>query len=117
MGTSQRYRMLLTSRRFTTNQTSQAQMVAVTALFMIPTALVFPALLRKANTPPSSMTLSRTRRVQRQIGQKQHVSKRGGRNMRQQNRLVNEKDEECENDSVGDGVQKSKRMLNNRLDS
>lgn len=36
-------------------------MTAVTALFMIPTALVFPALLRKANTPPSSVTLTRSR--------------------------------------------------------
>lgn len=33
----------------------------VTALFMIPTAVVFPALLRRANTPPPSVTLrSRT---------------------------------------------------------
>lgn len=41
-------------------QTSiQAEMTAATALFMIPTALIFPALLRKANTPPSSATLSR----------------------------------------------------------
>lgn len=33
----------------------------ITALFMIPTAVVFPALLRRANTPPPSVTLkSRT---------------------------------------------------------
>ena len=38
-------------------------MTAATALFMIPTALVFPALLRKANTPPSSFTLSRARKT------------------------------------------------------
>lgn len=35
-------------------------MTAATALFMIPTALIFPALLRKANTPPASITTRRT---------------------------------------------------------
>ncbi|CAM9773342.1 unnamed protein product [Scytosiphon promiscuus] len=39
----------------------KAQMTVVTALFMIPTALVFPALLRQANTPPRSITLKRER--------------------------------------------------------
>ncbi len=38
-------------------------MAVVTALFMVPTALVFPALLRKANTPPSSVTLMRPRQL------------------------------------------------------
>lgn len=37
-------------------------MTAAPAFFMLPTALVFPALMRKANTPPSSATLSRARR-------------------------------------------------------
>ncbi|CAM9632287.1 unnamed protein product, partial [Ectocarpus sp. 6 AP-2014] len=36
----------------------KAQMTATTALFMIPTALVFPVLLRKTNTPPISGTVS-----------------------------------------------------------
>ncbi|CAM9330890.1 unnamed protein product, partial [Hapterophycus canaliculatus] len=44
---------------------SFAEMTAATALFMIPTALVFPALLRKANTPPSSATLTRVRALRR----------------------------------------------------
>lgn len=73
-------------------------MTAVTALFMLPTALVFPALLRKANTPPSSMTLTRTRRVQRQIVQTRQVLERGGRSsMEQDARTINEK-AECEDD-------------------
>ncbi|CAM9387820.1 unnamed protein product [Ectocarpus sp. 12 AP-2014] len=40
----------------------KAEMTAVTALFMIPTALVFPAMMRLANTPPSSETLTRVRK-------------------------------------------------------
>lgn len=48
-----------------TASAEQAEMTAATALFMIPTALVFPALLRKANTPPSSVTLTRVRRLRR----------------------------------------------------
>ncbi|CAM9572739.1 unnamed protein product [Scytosiphon promiscuus] len=50
----------------------KAEMTAATALFMIPTALVFPTLLRKANTPPSSVTLTRVRLLRR----RRHV--RGG---------------------------------------
>lgn len=34
-------------------------MTTVTALFMIPTAVIFPTLLREANSPPSSVTLRR----------------------------------------------------------
>ncbi|CAM9106341.1 unnamed protein product [Ectocarpus fasciculatus] len=40
----------------------KAEMTAATALFMIPTALVFPALMRLANSPPSSETLTRVRK-------------------------------------------------------
>ncbi|CAN0008011.1 unnamed protein product, partial [Ectocarpus sp. 12 AP-2014] len=40
----------------------KAEMTAATALFMIPTALVFPAMMRLANTPPSSETLTRVRK-------------------------------------------------------
>lgn len=40
-------------------------MTAVTALFMIPTAMIFPALLRRANTPPASVTLRRESRLRR----------------------------------------------------
>ncbi|CAM9368841.1 unnamed protein product, partial [Ectocarpus sp. 8 AP-2014] len=40
----------------------KAEMTAVTALFMIPTALVFPAMMRIANTPPSSGTLALVRK-------------------------------------------------------
>ena len=32
-------------------------MTTATALFMLPTALIFPTLLREANTPPASVTL------------------------------------------------------------
>lgn len=71
-------------------------MTAVTALFMIPTALVFPALLRKANTPPSSMTLARRRRVQRQIVHTRHTPKRGGRSTQQGKRRSHEKAEQAE---------------------
>ncbi|CAM9917336.1 unnamed protein product [Ectocarpus fasciculatus] len=39
----------------------KAEMTAVTALFMIPTALAFPAMMRIANTPPSSGTLALAR--------------------------------------------------------
>lgn len=38
---------------------TQAMMTTVTALFMIPTAVIFPTLLREANCPPSSVTLRR----------------------------------------------------------
>ncbi|CAM9611479.1 unnamed protein product, partial [Laminaria digitata] len=34
-------------------------MTTVTALFMLPTAVIFPTLLREANSPPSSVTLRR----------------------------------------------------------
>lgn len=42
-------------------------MAVVTALFMMPTAVVFPALLRLANTPPASDTLVSAKRAQYQI--------------------------------------------------
>lgn len=42
-------------------------MTAVTALFMLPTAVIFPALLRRANTPPSSVTLERAARLRRRV--------------------------------------------------
>lgn len=47
-------------------------MTAVTALFMLPAALVFPSLLRKANTPPPSATLAWRRRRQREIASGRH---------------------------------------------
>lgn len=34
-------------------------MTVVSALFMLPAGLIFPALLRAANTPPASQTLKR----------------------------------------------------------
>ena len=37
----------------------QVEMTVVSALFMLPTGLIFPALLRAANTPPASQTLKR----------------------------------------------------------
>lgn len=40
----------------------QVEMTVVSALFMIPTGVVFPVLLRAANTPPASVTLQRTER-------------------------------------------------------
>lgn len=48
-------------------------MTAATALFMIPTAIIFPALLRKANTPPSSSTLCRARKSTPKKGRRWHV--------------------------------------------
>lgn len=36
-------------------------MAAVTIVFMLPTAIVFPAILRMVNTPPPSLTLSERR--------------------------------------------------------
>lgn len=42
-------------------------MAVVTALFMMPTAVVFPALLRLANTPPASGTLTSVKRVHNRI--------------------------------------------------
>lgn len=45
--------------------TPQAQMTVVTALFMIPTAIIFPTLLKRANVPPPSSTLKRQRRLRR----------------------------------------------------
>ncbi|CAM9224561.1 unnamed protein product [Ectocarpus sp. 12 AP-2014] len=41
----------------------KAQMTVTTALFMIPTALVFPVLLRKANSPPTSGTVTKAGRA------------------------------------------------------
>ncbi|CAM9632430.1 unnamed protein product [Ectocarpus sp. 6 AP-2014] len=40
----------------------KAEMTVVTALFMIPTALAFPSMMRSANTPPSSDTLALVRK-------------------------------------------------------
>ncbi|CAM9185106.1 unnamed protein product, partial [Sphacelaria rigidula] len=40
----------------------KARLAAATALFMLPTAFVFPALLRMVNTPPTSVTLTKRRR-------------------------------------------------------
>ena len=39
-------------------------MTTATALFMLPTAIIFPTLLREANTPPASVTL-RTKQTPR----------------------------------------------------
>ncbi|CAM9582299.1 unnamed protein product, partial [Ectocarpus sp. 8 AP-2014] len=46
----------------------KAEMTATTALFMIPTALAFPAMMRMANTPPSSQTLPRVRKHHNVLG-------------------------------------------------
>ena len=67
-------------------------MTAATALFMIPTALVFPAMMRIANTPPSSKTLIRVRKEkiahkQQPFGGDEHV-------MSQHDRLVKTQREE-----------------------
>ena len=78
----------------TTDRNVQAKMTAVTALFMVPTALVFPALLRKANTPPSSVTLSRPRWDQRHAGHEQSVRVQDGYSMRGRGRLGKEQSEE-----------------------
>lgn len=37
----------------------QVEVTVVSALFMLPAGLIFPALLRAANTPPASQTLRR----------------------------------------------------------
>lgn len=63
-------------------------MAAVTALFMIPTALVFPALLRKANTPPSSVTLKRVQHYRRQRQDPRSLLGRMGRSKPEQGLLV-----------------------------
>lgn len=42
-------------------------MAVVTALFMMPTTVVFPALLRLANTPPASGTLNSVKYAQYRI--------------------------------------------------
>lgn len=48
-------------------------MTAATALFMLPAALVFPSLLRQANTPPPSNTLAWRRRRHREIINGRHL--------------------------------------------
>ena len=69
-------------------------MAAVTALFMIPTALVFPALLRKSNTPPSSVTLKRVQRFRRPRQDPRTFLGRMGGSKPEQGLLVNEKEPE-----------------------
>lgn len=48
--------------RVLSDQNSQATMTVATALFMLPTVVVFPMLLRLANTPPASVTIARRNR-------------------------------------------------------
>lgn len=70
-------------------------MTAVTALFMIPTAVVFPYLLRKANTPPSSVTLSRVRKsAHKKHGQRRHSVGDDEHGMNEHDRLVKAQDED-----------------------
>lgn len=38
---------------------TQVEMTVVSALLMLPTGVIFPALLRAGNTPPASQTLNR----------------------------------------------------------
>lgn len=51
-------------------------MTVTTALFMIPTALVFPVLLRKANTPPISGTVTNAGRARQAAPFKEHSRRR-----------------------------------------
>ena len=78
-------------------------MAAVTALFMMPTALVFPALLRIANTPPSSATLARARPVRRQSGGEQGLHKHIARGLQQPNRPVRHRDGESSDQEITPG--------------
>lgn len=67
-------------------------MTAATALFMIPTALVFPAMMRLANTPPSSETLTRARK--HKTAHKQQPQGGNKQLMSQHERLVKTQREE-----------------------
>lgn len=73
----------------------QAKMTAVTALFMIPPAFVFPALLRKANTPPSSVTLSRSRWDEHKAEDEKSTRIRDGRSVGQRARTSKGQSEEA----------------------
>lgn len=84
----------------------QAKMTAVTALFMIPPALVFPALMRKANTPPPSVTLTRPRWDQLQAGDEQPTVLRDGCSIRQRDRPSEEQGEEPPETKPGGGERK-----------
>jgi hypothetical protein len=44
-----------------THHEPQASMVVVSALFMLPTAVIFPRMFARANIPPQSFTLARVR--------------------------------------------------------
>ncbi|CAM9181833.1 unnamed protein product, partial [Ectocarpus sp. 8 AP-2014] len=70
----------------------KAEMTAATALFMIPTALVFPAMMRLANTPPSSETLTRVRK--HKTAHKQQPQGGNKQLMSQHDRLVKTQREE-----------------------
>lgn len=69
-------------------------MTVVTALFMIPTALVFPALLRQANTPPHSVTLARERYFRRQAAWGRSSLDGREHSKKNVNRQLNKRDEE-----------------------
>eukprot|EP00903_Cladosiphon_okamuranus_P011441 g10779.t1 len=88
---------------------AKAKMTAVTALFMIPTAWVFPALLRKANTPPSSATLSRSRRDKRQVDGEKSTHIRDGRSMRHLDRPNKDQSEQVSEADPRSGTQGSLR--------
>jgi hypothetical protein len=48
-----------------TQHATQASMVVVSALFMLPTAVIFPRMFARANIPPQSFTLARVRALNR----------------------------------------------------
>ena len=56
MGAFHSYEVL---RQRDTSYLTQVEMTVVSALFMLPAGVIFPALQRAANTPPASQTLDR----------------------------------------------------------
>lgn len=75
----------------------QAQLTVMTALFMIPAAVIFPALLRLANTPPASVTLTR-------VNPRPSLWWRG-RNERSKERVDEPDDGENASEEPGEGPQ------------
>ena len=69
-------------------------MIAATASFMIPIAVVFPALLRTANTPPSSATLSRARSSADKKEHRWHVLAGGEHGMSEDARIFKAQQED-----------------------
>eukprot|EP00904_Undaria_pinnatifida_P010764 jgi/Undpi1/6818/HiC_scaffold_21.g09294.m1 len=76
--------------------TEKAMMTTATALFMLPTAIIFPTLLREANTPPASVTL-RTKQTPRPE-QQDHSHDVRGRGMTERNSddILEEESEDSE---------------------